>query len=327
LANRFCEKQSFLRKRLFFLRLHNSVYPDKQIFMTIIQKLNDTDRPLISVEFFPPKTDAGQRTFEKAAAELTGLKPDFVSVTCGAGGTAAGPTLEISKHLRGLGYENVMPHRTCGGLSQDDLLDSIDKLAGQGFNNIMALRGDPLKGERYFEPAPDGFHYAAELVAALRERQPELCIGVAGYPEKHPEAYNVLEDIRHLKEKVDAGADFITTQLFLHNHVYFEFVDRCRDAGITVPILPGLLPILSLDQIKRMRTFCDFHVPTPLLRDLEAAQDNPAKSERIGLYWTIEQISELVESGAPGIHLYLLNRARTAFYPELFACLSRVRGS
>ncbi|MDH3345696.1 MAG: methylenetetrahydrofolate reductase [NAD(P)H] [Kiritimatiellaceae bacterium] len=295
--------------------------------MNITQQFLSADRPLISVEFFPPKTEKGLSSLEHTAAKLLRLEPDFVSVTCGAGGTAAGPTLEISKQLSQQGYSSVMPHCTCVNRSRAEVLESIDDMVEQGFSNVMALRGDPPKGERYFKPAPDGFHYATDLVAALRERQPKLCIGVAGYPEKHPEAYNVMEDIRHLKEKVDAGADFITTQLFLHNHVYFEFVDRCRSAGITVPILPGLLPILSLDQIKRMRTFCDFHVPSPLLYDLEAAQNNPEKMERIGLYWTIEQISELVEGGAPGIHLYLLNRAQTAFYPELFACLSRVRGT
>lgn len=294
--------------------------------MTILEKLKTTDRPLVSVEFFPPKTEKGQRSFDQSAQELLKLAPDFISVTCGAGGTAAGPTLEISTQLARQGYQSVMPHCTCVGRSREDVLSAIDDVVSAGFNNVMALRGDPPKGEHYFKPAEDGFRYASELVTALRQRQPDLCIGVAGYPEKHPEAFNRDEDIRRLKDKVDAGADFITTQLFLHNHVYFDFVDRCRAAGITVPILPGLLPVLSLDQIKRMRTFCDFHVPTRLLRDLEAAQDNPAKSERIGLYWTIEQISELVENGAPGIHLYLLNRAQTVFYPELFACLSRVRG-
>lgn len=296
------------------------------MLMTITQQLQSADRPLISVEFFPPKTGKGCATLEQTASELLKLAPDFVSVTCGAGGTAAGPTLDISKKLSGQGYASVMPHCTCVGRSRDEVLDSVDDMVVQGFNNVMALRGDPPKGERYFTPFPDGFHYAADLVFALRERYPKLCIGVAGYPEKHPEAYNAVEDIRHLKEKVDAGADFITTQLFLHNHVYFEFVDRCRSAGITIPILPGLLPVLSLDQIKRMRTFCDFHLPSRLLHDLVVAQDNPEKMERIGLYWTIEQISELVENGVPGIHLYLLNRAQTAFYPELFACLSRVRG-
>ena len=294
--------------------------------MTVIKKLNHAGRPLISVEFFPPKTEAAQTAFHKGAVELTGLKPDFVSVTCGAGGSAAGPTLEISKQLDGLGYETVMPHCTCVGMSRNELARSSDALVEQGFQNVMALRGDPPRGEKFFKPSADGFRYAAELVAFLRERHSQLCIGVAGYPEKHPEAYNKIQDVRHLKEKVDAGADFITTQLFLHNHVYFEFVDRCRQAGITVPIVPGLLPVISLDQINRMRTFCEFHVPEILLRNLEAAKADPAKMERIGLYWAIEQISELVEGGAPGIHLYLLNRAKTAFYPELFACLSRVRG-
>lgn len=294
--------------------------------MTVIEKINNASRPLISVEFFPPKNEAAQAAFHKSAVALTGLRPDFVSVTCGAGGSAAGPTLEISKQLRELGYDAVMPHCTCVGMSRDELARSTGEITGQGFNNIMALRGDPPRGEKFFKPSPDGFRYASELVSFLRGRHPSLCLGVAGYPEKHPEAYNRVEDIRHLKGKVDAGADFITTQLFLHNHVYFQFVADCREAGITVPIVPGLLPVLSLEQINRMRTFCEFHVPDALLRNLEAAQNDPVKMERIGLYWAIEQISELIEGGAPGIHLYLLNRAKTAFYPELAACLSRVRG-
>ncbi len=293
--------------------------------MTVIEKLKVAERPLISVEFFPPKTGAAQDTFHKGAVELTGLKPDFVSVTCGAGGSAAGPTLEISKQLCDLGYGLVMPHCTCVGVSRRESALSTDEIVAQGFQNIMALRGDPPRGEKLFKPAADGFRYAAELVAFLRARHPQLCIGVAGYPEKHPEALSLEQDVLHLKAKVDAGADFITTQLFLHNHVYFEFVEKCRTAGITVPIIPGLLPVISLEQINRMRTFCEFHVPDELLRNLEAAQNDPVKMERIGLYWAIEQISELVEGGAPGIHLYLLNRAKTVFYPELFACLSRVR--
>jgi methylenetetrahydrofolate reductase (NADPH) len=294
--------------------------------MTVIQKLKTAGRPLISVEFFPPKTGASQDIFNKGAVELTGLKPDFVSVTCGAGGSAAGPTLEISKQLRGIGYDTVIPHCTCVGMSRAELAHSTDQIMAQGFQNIMALRGDPPRGEKFFKPAADGFRYAAELIAFLRERHPRLCIGTAGYPEKHPEAPDLETDIRHLKEKVNAGADFITTQLFLNNRVYFEFVEKCRAAGITVPIVPGLLPVISLEQINRMRTFCDFHVPDDLLKNLEAAQNDPAQMERIGLNWASEQISELVEGGAPGIHLYLLNRAQTAFYPELFACLSRVRG-
>ena len=293
--------------------------------MTVCKQLHAADGPVVSVEFFPPKTQAARATFHASAAALRDLAPDFVSVTCGAGGSAAGPTLEISRHLRGLGYPTVMPHCTCTGVSRDELSLSTDQIVEEGFDNIMVLRGDPPKGERFFQPAPGGFRYAAELVAFLRARHPQLCIGVAGYPEKHPEALNMIEDIRHLKEKVAAGADFVITQLFLHNHVYFDFIGKCRAAGISVPVLPGLLPVISLEQIKRMRAFCEFHVPSRLQHDLEAAQSDPIKMERIGLYWAIEQIAELIEGGAPGIHLYLLNRAQTAFYPELFACLSRIR--
>jgi methylenetetrahydrofolate reductase (NADPH) len=294
--------------------------------MTVLQKIQTASRPLVSVEFFPPKTETARTAFEKGAAELAGLHPDFASVTCGAGGSAAGPTLEVSKQLRDSGYDTVMPHCTCVGMSRGDLAASVDQLVAQGFDSIMALRGDPPRGEKHFTPAVDGFRYAAELVSFFRDRHPQLCIGVAGYPEKHPEASTLEADIAHLKEKIDAGADFITTQLFLDTRVYFDFVDRCRSAGISVPVVPGLLPVLSLEQIRRMQTFCEFRAPTKLIEHLEAAQNDPVKMERIGLYWAIEQISELVEGGAPGIHLYLLNRARTAFYPELFACLSRVRG-
>jgi methylenetetrahydrofolate reductase (NADPH) len=309
----------------FFFDLISFAYPDKQIFMTVAQKLNENTTPLVSVEFFPPKTDRAQAAFKTGVTELTALQPDFVSVTCGAGGSVAGPTLKISKQLISAGYDIVMPHCTCVGMSRYDLATSSDAIVEAGFNHVMALRGDPPKGESAFKPSPSGFYYASELVAFFRDRHPHLCIGVAGYPEKHPEASTLDDDILRLKEKVDAGADFITTQLFLDNRVYFDFVEKCRAVDITVPILPGLLPVISLKQVNRMKEFCDFSIPEKLRYDLEIAQDNPDRSERIGLYWAIEQISRLVEGGAPGIHLYLLNRTRTAFYPELFACLSRVR--
>ncbi len=295
--------------------------------MTIDRQLNDTDRPLISVEFFPPKTDKARATFDDSAVALRELQPGFVSVTCGAGGAVDGETLAICKTLRAGGYPNVMPHLTCVGASRERIGLAVDEIAEHGFRNIMALRGDPPRGEHSFTPAPNGFHHAAELVAFIKERHPEICLGVAGYPEGHPEAVSAEADIRYLKEKVDAGADFITTQLFLHNHVYFDFVDKCRTAGITVPIVPGLLPVISLRQVTRMLEFCKFHLPADLLARLEAADSDPARMERVGVYWAMEQIAELVEGGVPGIHLYLLNRAQTAFFPELFACLARVRGN
>jgi len=297
------------------------------MFMTISHQLKSLDRPLISVEFFPPKTEKARATFDDSAVALLELHPEFVSVTCGAGGAADGQTVAICESLRDDGYPAVMPHLTCVGASRDQLGLALDEIAERGFRNIMALRGDPPRGEQTFTPAPDGFHHAAELVAFIKERRPEICLGVAGYPEGHPEAVSAETDIRYLKEKVDAGADFITTQLFLHNHVYFDFVEKCRTAGITVPIVPGLLPVISLKQVTRMLEFCKFHLPADLLSRLEAANGDPAKMERVGVYWAMEQIAELVEGGAPGIHLYLLNRAQTAFFPELFACLARVRGN
>jgi len=294
--------------------------------MKISEQLNATAHPLVSVEFFPPKTEAARAIFNDSALSLRELQPDFVSVTCGAGGSADGQTLAICDTLKTDGYPGVMPHLTCVGASKDQIGIAVDEIAAHGFRNIMALRGDPPRGEQTFTPAPDGFHYAAELVAFIKNRRPEICIGVAGYPEGHPEAVSAEADIRYLKEKVDAGVDFITTQLFLHNHVYFDFVEKCRAAGITIPIVPGLLPVISLKQVTRMLEFCQFHLPADLLARLEAANGDAAKMERVGVYWAMEQIAELVESGAPGLHLYLLNRAQTAFFPELFACLSRVRG-
>jgi len=296
------------------------------MFITISEQLNTLNRPLVSVEFFPPKTEKARATFDDSAAALRELHFDFASVTCGAGGSVDGQTLTICEALSTDGYQAVMPHLTCVGASRDQIGQAVDEIAERGFRNIMALRGDPPRGERSFTPATDGFRHAAELVAFIKDRQPEICLGVAGYPEGHPEAVSAEADIRYLKEKVDAGADFITTQLFLHNHVYFDFVEKCRAASITVPIIPGLLPVISLKQVTRMLEFCKFHLPAELLTRLEAANGDPAKMERVGVYWAIDQISELIEGGAPGIHLYLLNRAQTAFFPELFACLSRVRG-
>ncbi|MBI9020675.1 MAG: methylenetetrahydrofolate reductase [NAD(P)H] [Verrucomicrobia bacterium] len=294
--------------------------------MTISEQLNTLNRPLVSVEFFPPKTEKARATFDESASALRELHFDFSSVTCGAGGSADGQTLTICEALKADGYQSVMPHLTCVGASREQIGRAVDEIVEHGFRNIMALRGDPPRGEQSFTPAPDGFRHAAELVAFIKDRQPEICLGVAGYPEGHPEAVSAEADIRYLKEKVDAGADFITTQLFLHNHVYFDFVEECRAAGITVPIVPGLLPVISLKQVTRMLDFCKFHLPAELLTRLEAANGDPARMERVGVYWAIEQITGLIEGGAPGIHLYLLNRAQTAFFPELFACLARVRG-
>jgi methylenetetrahydrofolate reductase (NADPH) len=233
-------------------------------------------------------------------------------VTYGAGGTTRERTAQVSALLKDeLGF-TVMPHLTCVGHSRTELHAIADRLHAGGFRNIMTLRGDPPKGETAFTPAPDGLRYASDLVTLLRARHPDFCLGVAGYPEKHPEAPNLDADLAHLKHKVDTGAAFITTQLFFDNAVYYRFVEKCRAAGITVPIVPGIMTVLSLKQIQRFTALCGAGLPAKLLARLEAAGDQVDIVETLGIDWALAQIRDLLAHGAPGYHLYILNRAKSA---------------
>jgi methylenetetrahydrofolate reductase (NADPH) len=277
-----------------------------------ISELFSSGRPLRSLEFFPPKDDAGVEHLRQAAAALRKISPDFVSVTYGAGGSTRERTAQVSALLkRELGF-TVMPHLTCVGHGTEELDALADRIHGEGFRNIMALRGDPPKGVTHFEPTAGGLRYASELVALLKRRHPDFCLGVGGYPEKHPEAPSAAADLDALRAKVDAGASFVTTQLFFDNAVYFRFVERCRAHGIQVPIVPGIMPVLSLRQIQRFSALCGASLPITLQRRLEATDDQPDVVEMIGLDWALDQIRDLVASGAPGYHLYILNRARSA---------------
>jgi methylenetetrahydrofolate reductase (NADPH) len=269
-------------------------------------------RPLRSLEFFPPKDDAGVAALRGAAEALRRMAPDFVSVTYGAGGTTRDRTAQVSALLRGEFSFTVMPHLTCVGHTRGELEVLADQIHAQGFRNIMTLRGDAPKGATTFPVLPDGFRHATELVALLKRRHPDFCLGVAGYPEKHPEAPSLEADLTHLKRKVDAGADFITTQLFFDNAVYYRFVERCRAEGITVPIVPGIMPVLSLKQIQRFTQLCGSTLPAQLAARLEVAADNADVVEMVGIDWALQQIRGLLANGAPGYHLYILNRARGA---------------
>jgi methylenetetrahydrofolate reductase (NADPH) len=269
-------------------------------------------RPLRSLEFFPPKDDAGVAALRGAAEALRRMAPDFVSVTYGAGGTTRDRTAQVSALLKGEFGFTVMPHLTCVGHTRGELETLADQIHAQGFRNIMTLRGDPPKGATSFPVLPDGFRHATELVALLKRRHPDFCLGVAGYPEKHPEAPSLEADLTHLKRKVDAGADFITTQLFFDNAVYYRFVERCRAEGITVPIVPGIMPVLSLKQIQRFTQLCGSTLPAQLAARLEVAADNADVVEMVGIDWALHQIRGLLANGAPGYHLYILNRARGA---------------
>lgn len=277
-----------------------------------ISELFAHQRPLRSLEFFPPKDEAGVEALRQTAAALKRITPDFVSVTYGAGGSTRERTAQVSRLLRAeIGF-TVMPHLTCVGHTRDELNGVADQLHAGGYRNIMTLRGDPPKGQSEFVPYKDGLRYGSDLVALLKARHADFCLGVGGYPEKHPEAPSLQADLDNLKRKVDAGASFITTQLFFDNGVYYRFVDQCRARGIQVPIVPGIMPVLSLKQIKRFTEMCGATLPEKLIKRLEAAGDHPEIVESVGNDWAVTQIRDLLAQGAPGYHLYIMNRAKSA---------------
>ena len=273
-----------------------------------LQRRLQSPEPLFSIEFFPPKSDAAAEQLLRTAAELKAYAPDFASITYGAGGSTRSRTLKYARHLReDYGYE-VMPHLTCVSHSRDELRGIITEFREAGLGQIMALRGDPPRGETNFTPHPDGLHYANELVQLIGEIYPECTIGVAGYPEKHPEATSADSDLLNLKRKIDSGAHFVTTQLFFDNRRYFEFVDRARQAKIDAPVLPGLMCVTSRDQAIRFCEMCGTSMPDALDAKLLEAGDDLEAVEAVGIEWVYDQARELLESGAPGIHLYILNR-------------------
>lgn len=259
-----------------------------------------------SVEFFPPKDEAGgEQIVATAEAIRAEFVPDFVSITYGAGGSTRERTYRYARILKeDLGF-NVMPHLTCVGSAKDEIRDILQHYREEGFRNIMALRGDPPKGMTDFKPHPDGFRYASELVAFIRGEFPEFGIGTAGYPEVHPEAESAATDVFHLKHKVEQGAHFVTTQLFYSNAVFYDFVQRCRAAGITVPILPGLMPIRSAKQARR---FCR-EIPEELSAALDQAGDSEAALRAVGIEWTCRQVTDLWHNGVRGFHFYIMNRS------------------
>jgi methylenetetrahydrofolate reductase (NADPH) len=277
-----------------------------------ISELFAKRRALRSIEFFPPRDDAGVEALRQTAAALTSISPDFVSVTYGAGGSTRQRTAQVSGLLRRDFGFTVMPHLTCVGHTVGELNGIADAIHAEGFRNIMTLRGDPPKGSLEFKPAAEGLRHANELVALLKARHPDFCLGVGGYPEKHPEAPSAEADLANLRRKVDAGAEFVTTQLFFDNDAYYRFVDRCRAAGITVPIVPGIMPVLSLKQIQRFTSMCGTSLPQTLMRRLQAAGEAPEIVEAVGIDWALGQIRDLLGRGAPGYHLYILNRAKSA---------------
>ncbi|MEN8662845.1 MAG: methylenetetrahydrofolate reductase [NAD(P)H] [Lentimonas sp.] len=272
----------------------------------------EAKEPLFSIEFFPPKSDASAELLLRTAERLRAYSPDFASITYGAGGSTRSRTLKYARSLSEDYDYTVMPHLTCVGHSRGELKQIIAEFKDAGLSQIMALRGDPPKGETNFTPHPDGLSYANELVSLINEVYPECVLGVAGYPEKHPEAPSSELDLLNLKRKVDAGADFVTTQLFFDNAQYFNFVENCQRAGIKIPVLPGLMSVNSREQAIRFCAMCGTSIPEELDAQLLAAGDDKAAGEAVGIEWTYQQSCDLLEKGAPGIHLYIMNRAEPA---------------
>ena len=283
---------------------------------TISSLLESSNRTLLSYEFFPPKTEAGFTALDQTIAALATTRPDFVTVTYGAGGSTRDSSQRVCENLRQNNLSPVMPHLTCVGNTRDELNAIADQFFDQGYRNIMTLRGDPPKGQSEFITHENGLSSACELVELLKARHPEFCCGVAGYPETHPEATSAEDEIAYLKKKVEAGADFITTQMFFDNQHHYRFVEACRASGIEAPIFPGLLPALSLAQVQRFTKLCGCSFPEKLAQEMEAAGGEGPEAERIGMAWFVQQIKDLLEFGVPGIHLYVLNRPRTLEDPN-----------
>ena len=276
--------------------------------MKIIDVLKQ-DKPAFSFEFFPPKDNDGFDKLFETIDNLKPLNPAFVSVTYGAGGSTRSKTIDLVGRIKKeIGLES-MAHLTCVGHNSDEILNVLESIKKQNVDNVLALRGDPPAGEINFTKPNNGFGYAVELVQFICERF-SFCIGVAGYPEGHPESSNREEDLFHLKKKVLAGASFIVTQLFFDNKYYFDFVASLRKIGVDVPVIPGIMPIVNLKQIKRFVKMCGATIPHDLMVRLEEAQDDPESVCQIGIDHAANQCRKLLMQGAPGIHFYTLNRSR-----------------
>jgi methylenetetrahydrofolate reductase (NADPH) len=278
--------------------------------MRIDERLSDGAEPSFSFEFFPPKTDEGERNLGRALAELSRMDPTFVSVTYGAAGstTEKRKTVEIVSSIKATHGLEAMAHFTCVGATVDELRDMLDTMRDAGIRNVLALRGDPPAGETEWKATEGGLEYSRELIELIRSDY-DFTIGAACFPEVHIHADSADSDLRYCKEKVDAGARFLITQLFFENATYWDFVARAREIGIDVPIIPGIMPITNYAQIRRITSLCGSNIPDYLLRELGLRVDQPDAVADFGVAYATLQCADLLAKGAPGIHFYTLNRS------------------
>lgn len=272
-------------------------------------------RAAISFELFPPKTDDAMLSLEEQLSELVRCDPAFVTCTYGAGGSTREKTLEVLTRVRALFPElPVATHLTLVGSTVAMLREYLDRALAQGVDYVVALRGDPPKGETNFRVTEGGLTFGNELVALVKEHYPQLGVAVAGYPEKHPECASLDSDIINLKRKVDAGADVVITQLFYNNDDFYRWRDCCVSAGIHVPIVPGILPVTHLGQIQRFTSLCGATIPDALTARMSKFENGSEGQFAVGVYHATRQVENLLANGAPGVHFYVLNKARATAY-------------
>jgi methylenetetrahydrofolate reductase (NADPH) len=278
-------------------------------------------QPVFSFEFFPPKTDEGVRQLFETISHLRDLEPTFVSVTYGAGGSVRTRTVELVARIRrDLDIEPVA-HLTCVDATVDDLRAILDGLRAAGVDNVLALRGDPPDGAERFVATDGGLAHSSDFVELITSAYP-FCVGGACYPEKHPESASTDEDVRSAKRKEDAGASYLITNLFFDNTFYFDFVARARAAGVTVPIIPGIMPVTNVSQITRFTQKIGATIPEPLLDALRTREADPEAVLQLGVAWATLQSAELLAGGAPGVHFFTMNRS-----PATRAILSALRAA
>ena len=287
-----------------------------------VDEILTTTRPCFSVEFFPPKTEEGRAAMFETVEALRELEPAFFSVTYGAGGATRDGTVEMTEAIkRDYGVE-TMAHLSCVGETVEGLREILDRLTDAGIENVLALRGDPPRGIDDFAQPEGGLRSAAELAAMISEHYPQVAIGGTCFPEVHPEAASLEADLDYLKTKVSSGASFLISQLFFDNRVFFDFVDSARAAGIEVPIIPGVIPVASYGQVKRICDLCAASIPESLAAAMEAVGGDERAEFNLGVAYAAQQCAELLAGGAPGIHFYALNRA-----PATRAVLAALRAS
>ncbi|MBU0728186.1 MAG: methylenetetrahydrofolate reductase [NAD(P)H] [Proteobacteria bacterium] len=276
----------------------------------LVKDILKENRISFGFEFFPPKADEDWDNLFKTIADLMPLKPACVSVTYGAGGSTRDRTHKLIVRIQQQTNLTVVSHLTCVGSTKDEIKSILETYDQSGVQNILALRGDPPKGQKEWKPTLNGFEYATDLVAFIKKNFPKMGIGVAGFPEGHPETPNRLKEIEYLKAKIDAGADYIVTQLFFDNRDFYDFKERCQLAGINVPILAGIMPLTTRHGMIRMAELAaGAKIPARLLKAVERASSDEYV-EKVGIHWATEQVRDLIDNNVDGIHFYTLNKAR-----------------